>query len=190
MKLSAWAKKQGICYKTAWRLYSTGRFPLPTEQLPTGTIIVKEPDEDKGADNSQAVIYARVSSSDQKQDLDRQVSRLVEYALSNGYSVKGVVKETGSGLNGRGTKLLSVLRDSSARIIIVEHKDRLARFGFEYIEALLASSGRRVAVADDKEMTDDLVQDMIDVLTLFCARLYGKRSAKNKAKKAMKAMEG
>ena len=188
MKLSAWAKKQGICYKTAWRLYSTGRFPLPTQQLPTGTIIVKEPNEER--DNSQAVIYARVSSSDQKQDLDRQVSRLVEYAVSNGYCVKGVVKETGSGLNGIRTKLLSVLKDSSAGIIIVEHKDRLARFGFEYIEVLLASSGRRVVVADEKEMTDDLVLDMIDVLTSFCARLYGKRSAKNKAKKAMKAMEG
>ncbi len=67
MKLSAWAKKQGICYKTAWRLYSTGRF-----HLPTGTIIVKEPDKNKGTDNSQAAIYAGVSSSDKKQDLNRR----------------------------------------------------------------------------------------------------------------------
>ncbi len=189
MKLSTWAKKQGISYKTAWRLWSTGKLPLPAEQLATGTIIVKDPEASYEAGPSSVVIYARVSSSDQKQDLDRQLSRLVEYTTSQGLQVKGAIKEIGSGLNGKRTKLLSILRDPDVRTIAVEHKDRLVRFGFEYMEALLAASGRRIIVVDESEMKEDLVQDMIDVLTSFCARLYGRRSAKNRAKKVLKEIE-
>lgn len=189
MKLSTWAKKQGISYKTAWRLWSTGRLPLPAEQLATGTIIIKEPQADYQAQAKSVVLYARVSSSDQKQDLDRQLSRLVEYATSNGFQVKGAIKEVGSGLNGKRTKLLSILRDPNVKTIVVEHKDRLVRFGFEYMEALLNASGRRIIVVDETEMKDDLIQDMLDVLTSFCARLYGRRSAKNRAKKALKEIE-
>ncbi len=189
MKLSTWAKKQGISYKTAWRLWSTGKLPLPAEQLATGTIIVKEPEASYEAGPSSVVLYARVSSSDQKQDLDRQLSRLVEYTTSQGLQVKGAIKEIGSGLNGKRTKLLSILRDPNVRTIVVEHKDRLVRFGFEYMEALLTASGRRIIVVDESEMKDDLVQDMIDVLTSFCARFYGRRLAKNRAKKALKEIE-
>ncbi len=189
MKLSTWAKKQGISYKTAWRLWSTGKLPLPAEQLATGTIIVKEPEAGYEAGPSPVVLYARVSSSDQKQDLDRQLSRLVEYTTSHGLQVKGAIKEIGSGLNGKRTKLLSILRDPDVRTIVVEHKDRMVRFGFEYMEALLAASGRRIIVVDESEMKEDLVQDMIDVLTSFCARLYGRRLAKDRAKKVLKEIE-
>jgi len=189
MKLSTWAKKQGISYKTAWSLWKTGKLPLPAEQLATGTIIVKEPEASYEAGPSSVVLYARVSSSDQKQDLDRQLSRLVEVVTSKGLQVVKVIKEIGGGLNGKRTKLLTILRDPNVKTIVVEHKDRLARFGFEYLEALLSASGRRIIVVDETEMKDDLVQDMIDVLTSFCARLYGRRSAKNRAKKALKEIE-
>ena len=189
MKLSTWAKKQGISYKTAWRLWATGKLPLPAEQLATGTIIVKEPEASYEAGPSSVVLYARVSSSDQKQDLDRQLSRLVEVVTSKGLQVVKAIKEIGSGLNGKRTKLLTILRDPNVKTIVVEHKDRLVRFGFEYLEALLSASGRRIIVVDETEMKDDLVQDMIDVLTSFCARLYGRRSAKNRAKKALKEIE-
>ena len=189
MKLSTWAKKQGISYKTAWRLWKTGKLPLPAEQLATGTIIVKEPEASYEAGPSSVVLYARVSSSDQKQDLDRQLSRLVEVVTSKGLQVVKVIKEIGSGLDGKRTKLLTILRDPNVKTIVVEHKDRLAIFGFEYLEALLSASGRRIIVVDETEMKDDLVQDMIDVLASFYARLYGRRSAKNRAKKALKEIE-
>jgi putative resolvase len=65
----------------------------------------------------------------------------------------------------------------------------VAGFGFEYVEAALRAQGRRIAVVDSEEVKDDLVQDMIEVLTSFCARLYGRRSAKNKAKKALEAIQ-
>jgi len=184
MKLSAWAKQQGIDYKTAYRWFRAGILPVPSQQLSTGTILV-----DVVATNEpvRTVLYARVSSSDQKSDLDRQLSRLVQFASEKQLHVVGAVAEIGSGLNGKRPRLLKVLVDRSVGAILVEHRDRLARFGSEYIEAALQASGRRIIVVDQAEMQDDLVQDMIDVLTGFCARLYGRRAAKNRAKRALEA---
>ena len=132
-------------------------------------------------------IDARVSSADQRGDLDRQVARLVEHVTTNGMSPTRVVSEVGSGLNGHRTKLLGLLRDPSIGAIVVEHRDRLARFGVEYLEAALVARGRRLEVVEETEVTDDLVRDMVEVLTSFCARLYGRRSAKRRAESALAA---
>jgi len=184
MKLSDWAKSQGISYKTAWRWFDQGKLPVPAEQMPTGTILVKT--EENHLD---CVVYARVSSNDQKPDLDRQVARIVEAVTSRGLRVSKTVTEIGSGLNGHRPKLKRLLSDSSVKLIAIEHKDRLMRFGYEYIESALQSQGRGLIVIDNKELKDDLVEDMISVLTCFCARLYGRRSAKNKAKKALEVLK-
>ena len=128
-------------------------------------------------------------SNDQKHDLERQLGRLTEYATRNGMAVVRSVSEIGSGLNGHRPKLRRLLADPLVHTIIVEHRDRLARFGSEYLEAALLSAGRTLVVVDASEMHDDLVQDMIDVLTSFCARLYGRRSAKRHAQCAVAAME-
>lgn len=187
MKLSEWARRNGITYKTAWLWWKHGKLPVPARQMPSGTILIDAPESVEGAG---AVLYARVSSSDQKADLDRQVARLAMYAAENGIQVAKVVTEVGSGLNGHRKGLLGVLRLPEYRVIVVEHMDRLARFGSEYIEAVLAAEGRRVVVVDPEEVKDDLVQDMIDVLTSMCARLYGRRSARHRAEKALKAASG
>jgi predicted site-specific integrase-resolvase len=186
VKLSAWAKTNGLSYKTAWRLWKAGRLPLPAEQLITGTIIVHE----LPTQTNNAILYARVSSSDQTADLDRQVQRLRDFAAAQGLHVVREVQEIGSGLNGHRKKLMKVLENPSASILVVEHRDRLARFGSEYIESALKAGNRKIIVINDSEMKDDLVQDLIDVLTSFCARLYGKRAARNKAKRALEATEG
>ena len=183
MKLADWARKNGLNYKTAYRLYRSGRFPLPTQQLPTGTILVHELPT---ATNNTA-LYARVSSPDQKEDLDRQLQRLREYATVKGHHVIQEVSEIGSGLNGQGKKLIKLLENPSVSIIVVEHRDRLARFGSEYIIAALEASNRMVEIVNEAECKDDLDQDMVDVLTSFCARLYGKRAAKNRAMRALEA---
>ncbi len=185
MKLSKWAKKQGISYRTAWRWFKAGQLPVPAEQTKTGTILIKEEMLEPNA----VAIYARVSSADQKNDLNGQVSRLVTFANQKGYLVAHTVTEIGSGLNGHRPKLIKLLNNPKIRIILVEHRDRLMRFGAEYVESALAAQGRKLIVADGSELKDDLVQDMIEVLTSFCARLYGRRSAKNKAKKALETMQ-
>jgi len=185
MKLSVWAKSQGISYKTAWRMWKDGRLPVPAEQMATGTVIVHaEPNKVSGA-----ALYARVSSADQKSDLDRQLARLTEFAVSQNLPVVDAVKEVGSGLNGHRKGMIKLLRNTAAQTIVVEHRDRLTRFGFEYVEAALAAQGRRIVVIEPEEMTDDVVRDLHEVIVSMCARLYGKRSAKNRAQKALAAMQ-
>ena len=185
MKLSTWAKKQGISYRTAWRWFKEGTLPVLAEKTKTGTILIKE----EAIEIIAIAIYARVSSYDQKNDLNAQIGRLLLFAQEKGWVISQTVAEIGSGLNGHRPKLKKLLADQSIKIILIEHKDRLMRFGIEYVEASLAAQGRKLVVADSKEVKDDLILDMIEVLTSFCARLYGRRSAKNKAKKALEVMQ-
>ena len=151
--------------------------PVPCPRTATGTILVDAPRES----HSQSVaLYARVSSHDQRAELDRQ-ARLSMYAAERGFTVVDVVGEVGSGLNGKRKKLLRLLSDARIGVVVVEHRDRFARFGSEYLEAALNASGRELVVIDEAEMNDDLVQDMIAILTSFCARLYGRRAARDRA---------
>ena len=108
-------------------------------------------------------------------------------ATENGHCVAQVVCEVGSGLDGKRPKLRRVLSDRSATVVLVEHRDRLARFGVEHLEAALSAQGRRVVVADAGETADDLVREMIEVLTSMCARLYGWRGARTRAMRALTA---
>jgi putative resolvase len=89
-------------------------------------------------------LYARVSSHDQRAGLDRQVARLTASATGRSYSVAQVVTEVGSGLNGKRPELRRVLSDPDAKVIVVEHRDRLARFGVEHVEAALSAQERRM----------------------------------------------
>lgn len=186
MKLSVWAKREGLTYKTAYRLWKDGQLPVPSKQLATGTILLEEAPVVKGGG---AALYARVSSHDQKKDLEAQLGRLSAYAARERFVVVKTVSEVGSGLNGHRQGLMKLLRDPRVRTVVVEHRDRLMRFGAEYVEAALAADGRRLVVIDESELKDDLVQDVIAVLTSMCARLYGRRSASNRAKRALTAMQ-
>ena len=147
MKLSGWAKKQGISYRTAWRWFKEGSLPLPAEQTSTGTILVK----DFEPECNHVAIYARVSSTDQKNDLDRQISRLVLFANEQKWMVAETVVEIGSALNGHRPKLQKLLSNSKIKILLVEHSDRLMRFGIEYVETALAAQGRKIIIADQGE---------------------------------------
>jgi putative resolvase len=186
MKLAAWARANGVHPQTAYRWFRQGTMPVPARRLPSGTILVQVPgsDHDGGLDQG-AVLYARVSAHDQRGELDRQVTRLSRWATAQGVTVAEVVTEVGSGVNGRRPKLWRVLADPRAAMIVVEHRDRLARFGVEHLEAALSAQGRRLVMVDPGETSDDLVRDMIEVLTSFCARLYGRRGARNRALRAV-----
>ena len=185
MKLSVWAKQQGLTYAGAWKMFRAGNLPIRAEQLPSGTILVFPPE----AKAQGVALYARVSSADQKDDLDRQISRLSAYAASNRMLVIEIVREIGSGLNGHRPRLLKLLSNPEIGTIVVEHRERLTRFGFEYIEAALTSQGRTLDVMHPEELNDDIVRDLHEVIVSMCARIYGKRSAKNRADKALKAMQ-
>jgi putative resolvase len=182
MKLADWARQQGITYKTAHKWFHKGLLPIPAQQLPSGTILVEET---SSAADRQVALYARVSSGDQKADLDRQLGRLSTFAADQKLHVVKTAKEIGSGLNGKRPQLIRLLKNPDITAIVVEHRDRLARFGSEYIEAALQATGREVIVVDATELKADLVQDVVAVMTSLCARLYGRRAAKNRAEKAI-----
>jgi putative resolvase len=183
VKLSHWARKHGISYLTAWRWFKAGKLPVPARQLPSGTILVEEP-----SPGGRTVLYARVSSADQRADLERQVERLKAFAQAQGWQDFEVVAEIGSGLSGKRKKLLRILKDPTVGRIVVEHRDRLARFGFELVEAALYASGKRIVVVEEGEVKDDLVRDLLEILTSACGRLYGRRSARDRAKRALEVM--
>jgi predicted site-specific integrase-resolvase len=186
VNLKEWAASQGIAYITARRQYAAGALPVPTYRL--GRLIMVGEPIPSATPAGQTVVYARVSSAGQRPDLDRQVARVAGWVTGQNMSVDRVVTEVGSALNGHRRKFLALLRDQSVSTIVVEHRDRFARFGAEYVEAALAASGRRLLVADPAEVDDDLVRDMTEILTLFCARLYGKRAAANRAARAVAAV--
>jgi putative resolvase len=185
MKLSTWAKQNGLAYLTAYRLFKKGQLPHPVVQLASGTILINEQQEKI----QKVVIYSRVSSHDQKKDLQSQEERLKNYCASQGWIVTSCIREIASGLNGRRSLLLKLLNDDSITCIVVEHRDRLARFGTEMLEAALAAQKRKIVIVNESEFKDDLVQDFVDVVTSMCARIYGRRSAKNKAQKALLATQ-
>ncbi len=132
-----------------------------------------------------AGLYARVFSHEQKSGLDEQVARLSEWAAEAGLPVVRVEAEVGSGMNGSRPKVRRLLADPAVTVVAAGHRDRLGRVNTELVEAALSAHSRRLVVLDDSEVSDDLVRDMIEVLTSFCARLYGRRSARNRALKAV-----
>ena len=117
-------------------------------------------------------------------------TRLKEYSMARGYQIVEVVKEVGSGVNDNRKKLKKLLESDSWGTLIVEHKDRLTRFGFNYIEILLNKEGRKIEVvnlAEDEK--SDLMQDLVSIIYSFSAKMYGFRRSKRKTEEIIKLLE-
>ena len=133
-------------------------------------------------------IYCRVSSQDQKShgDLDRQKCRVLEYCAKNKYEVLYILDEVGSGLNDNRKKfhnLLDLITERKINKIVVEHKDRLTRFNFEIIRKLAKGFNVDIEIIDielNKTFEEELVSDIVSLMASFSARLYGKRSSRNR----------
>jgi putative resolvase len=185
MRLRVYAKKTGVTYKTAFRWWKAGK--LDAYQMDTGTIIVREPAT--SAEQVQVALSARISSAEQKEDLERQMQRLKDYAASKGYQVTKMVSELASGLNDRRPKLMKVLTDASVGIVVIEHRDRLTRFGFNYIEQLMQMQGRRLEVLFPNDTDTDLEDDFIAVITSMARRISGRRTSKRRAETMKQCVE-
>jgi putative resolvase len=187
MKLSDYARQQGVRYETAWRWFRDGK--IKGRRIGKHTILIEEEDQEH-ASQQKVAIYARVSSSENKSNLESQAERLVAYCTAKGYQVAKVVKEIGSGVNDSRPKFLALLEDQSINLIVIEHKDRGTRFGFRYLETLLRGQGRTIEVVNHAENgTEDLLADLISIIDSFCARLYGQRRAKRKTEKIVAELE-
>ena len=187
MKLSKYAKDIGVSYKTVYRWFKNDKLPdhIKGEQTPSGTIIITDTKKDEVTD-LKVVIYCRVSSYDKKEDLNRQVERCKEYSISKGYQVIKIYKEIASGMNDNRKQLLKMF-ESKPDIIIIENKDRLTRFGFNYIKYFLNKQNTSIEILNsDTNDETDLIKDLVSVITSFCCRLYGLRRGSKKAKEIKK----
>ncbi len=185
MNLTEWARAQGIHVQTAYRWYREGTLPVPARKVGRLILVSPQAATEAAPKAEGAGLYARVSSHDQKSGLDGQVARLSAWAAEAGLPVVRAEAEVGSGMTGSRVKARRVLSDPAVTVVVVEHRDRLGRVNTELVEAALSAHNRRLVVLDDSEVTGDLVRDMVEVLTWFCARLYGRRSARNRALKAL-----
>lgn len=177
-KVSQYAKLNNVTTRTIWNWINKGE--LITEKTKTGRIRILI-DENKIYN---VAVYARVSSSENKDNLERQKDRLISYCNAKGYKVDKIITEIGSGLNDTRPKLEKLLLDNSINLIVVENKDRLARFGINYIQKLLEMNGRKIEIINQQEnQIDDLMQDFVSIITSFTARLYGKRRSKKYTEK-------
>ena len=187
IRLTDWGRQYGLDPQSTWRMLNEGRLPAHLQVERIGRLwYVILPDE---APALLTVGYARVSSHEQKPQLEPQANRLWAHAGQNGIKLDQVVSEVASGLNDRRPKLRRLLADPKVGYILVEHRDRLARFGVGMVQAMLeARSGGLLVIEDNEvynEVDADLVRDMTEILTCFCARLYGRRSAAHRARQAI-----
>jgi putative resolvase len=185
VKLAEWARWYGVHPQTAYRWFRDGTMPVPARRLASGTIVVER--EPTTSADGRTVAYCRVSSHDQRSDLGRQAGRVSDWAAEQGLSIDEVVSEVGSGLNAKRARLARLLADPEVARIVVEQQDRLARFGVEHLAAALSAQGRSILVVDQGQLDDDLVRDLTEALTFLCARLWGRRGARNRALRALTA---
>jgi predicted site-specific integrase-resolvase len=185
VNLAVWAERNGVARVIAYRWFRAGLLPVPAQRV--GRLILVDGPAAQTDRSGQTVVYARVSSADQRSDLDRQVARVTSWVTGQQMAVDKVLTEVGSALNGHRRKFLGLLRDPAVSRIVVEHRDRFCRFGSEYVQAALGAQGRELVVVDSVEVDDDLVRDMTEILTSMCGRLYGKRAAASRARRAVAA---
>lgn len=183
-KISQYAKLEKVTYRTIWNRVKSGE--LEAETTPTGRILVVV-NENK---NVRVAVYCRVSSSENKDNLEKQKDRVLSYCYAKGYKVDKVVCEVGSGLDDGRKKLEQLLLDPSITKIVVEHPDRFSRFGMNYIQKLLSMQDREIEIInkgeDDKS---DLMQDFVSIITSFTARLYGLRRSKRKTERLIESLK-
>ena len=154
MRLTDWGRLYGLNRISTWRMYNEGRLPPDLEVEKVGGILYVIVPEDE---QLLTVGYARVSSSDRKHLLEGQSARLWKYAGENGIAMDRVIEEVASGLNDRRKKLLSLLSDPDVGWLVVEHRDRLARFGVGMVDAMLKARGGGLIIVDETEVDDDPV---------------------------------
>lgn len=188
-KLSEYAKEHAVTYRTAYNHFAKGLIS-GAYQLPSGTIVIPDHAKQNVSLNEYVICYARVSSSENKDNLNSQAERLTSFCSAKGWIVSEVIKEIGSGINDNRQKLLKLLQDGKASIIVVEHKDRLTRFGFKFIEELCNKMNCKIIIINNTEtQKEDLIQDFVSIITSFCAKIYGQRRSKRKTEKLIEELK-
>lgn len=179
MKLSDYAREHGIGYRAAWNRFKAGKIPGAFLDETGHVVVPVQPVKTLG----KTAIYARVSSNKQKEDLERQAKRLSDFAIAKGLTIEKIVKEIASGVNDERPKLTKLLKDNTWDTLVIEHRDRLTRVGFNWFSLFLSQQGKTIIVANNAtEENTDLMDDFLSIIYSFAARLYGLRSARTRTK--------
>ena len=185
MSIGKFAKKIGVSVSTV-RHWDNINFLKPVKISNTGYRYYSQEQVDKYLDNDnkndKVILYGRVSTQSQKDDLERQIQKLKTYAYSKGYSFE-VITDIGSGINYKNKgliKLLELISHNQINRIVILYKDRLVRFGFEIIEKLCELHNVTLEIVDNTETSkeQELTDDLIQIIAVFANRLYGRRHKK------------
>lgn len=183
LKISEYANKVRCTVRTVWNRISSGR--IEARKTEHGWRVYVE----DGIPEPRYAVYARVSSAENKDNLERQKQRLLDFCAAKGWPVAKAVEEVGSGLNDERKKLAKLLADESITHIVVEHKDRFSRFGFRYVSQLMEQQGRKIVVINEQDNErDDLMEDFVSIITSFTARLYGRRRSRRRTEKLIEEL--
>lgn len=190
-KLSKAAKLLDISKQTLWNWKNDGKIEF--HKIGNLCYITQETLDKllgKQIYEQKTIIYCRVSSSINKSNLETQAERVKNYCAAKGYKVHRIIKEIGSGINDNRKELINLLKNIDFDRIVVEHKDRLTRTGFNYIKILLEQQGKYIEVINetDDDKTD-LIQDFVSIITSYCARIYGKRRSARKTEKLIESLK-
>lgn len=185
VKIGEAARLLGCSISTLRKWEASGEL-LPARKTAGGTRYYATADLlGLGDSDAPTVCYARVSSHDQREDLDRQHTMLEAYCAAKGWRSE-VIKDLGSGMNYRKTglnRLLEMILRKQMRRLVITHKDRLLRFGSELVFALCAHQQIEIVIihkGDQPSFEEELAKDVLEIITVFSARLYGSRSRKNR----------
>ena len=188
-KLSQYAKFNNVTYRTAWNHFHNGLIE-GAYQLPTGTVVIPDSTDLNKKRQDYIVTYSRVSSSENKSNLESQSQRLTSFCNAKGWIIQESVKEVGSGINDKRIKLISILKNRKATKLVVEHKDRLTRFGYEYIKCICDMFGCEIIILNESDdEKEKIMEDFISIITSFCAKIYGQRRSKRKTEKIIKELQ-
>ena len=188
IKLSKYAKAMGIHYKTGLRHFHLGKIK-GYQDKETKTIYIEKEKNNKEEKENRAILYARVSSRTNKASLDGQIDRMRQYAIAKGYTIIDSKKEIASGLNENRKKLENILKRKDYEVLVVEHKDRLSRFGVEYIKQALENNNIKLDIINnDKNKDNEIIEDFVSIITSFCGRIYG-RKRKEKTKEIIEKIK-
>ena len=211
IKLSTWAKENNYSWRGAYARFKRKKIKNAFQDEDTGSIFVivdsiehdllnkSEVNENEIETNvSNVYIYARVSSFKQKDDLIRQINRIEDFSAAKGYIVNKIFKEVASGMSDNRkqlNKLYELCKENytnnkkNKNIIVIENKDRLTRYGFEFVKNMFSLLNTEIVVINQTEQTTDSLQDLISVIYSFCAKTYSKRKSKEKTIKIEQILE-
>jgi len=194
VKISQLAKDLGVTVQTLWNWKHQGKIYFIKDKYNGYNYVSKETYNDllniRENKTNKDVIYCRVSTPTRKNNLDTQKDRLVQYANAKGYNIHKIITEVGSGFNDNRPKLQAILDNMDFDIILVEHKDRLTRVGFNHIETLLLKLNKKIEVVNNVDTDEkDIIQDFISIITSYTSRIYGNRRKNRKTEELIKELK-